>query len=552
MTPNGTTRVQLSGASLQWHPAQGTLALENLPAVVMWIDTTLAGLMAGMQTMVGERRFSLALQSEGRKSVEDDWQFMSQFSNFTEGFAALAKAGAWTGWGNLQLISVENQECRFRVTNSWEGRYQKTLGVCWGSGILAGKAAGYCSKLFETNCWADQTAFIAKGDEYDEFVVRPSGRSIEEEIEKLLTTDEATRADMAVALQKRKQAEEQLRQYQEHLEELVTERTRELGKANAQLQAEIIERQQVEAALRQSEAQLQEQATQLRTTLRDLQTTQAQLVQTAKMSSLGQLVAGVAHEINNPVNFIHGNLAHADQYTKDILSLLQLYQQQYPNSTQLLQERIEAVDLDFLVKDFPKLLSSMRGGTERIREIVCSLRNFSRLDEAQVKMVDIHEGIESTLLILQNRLKANKPDHPEVQVIKEYSNLSQVECYAGQLNQVFMNIINNAVDALTCSPSPVIRICTKTMDNNHVAVRISDNGSGMTKEVLQRLFDPFFTTKPVGMGTGLGLSISYQIVVEKHGGQLLCASQLGQGTEFTILIPVQQEIKKSAALTTAN
>jgi PAS domain S-box-containing protein len=302
------------------------------------------------------------------------------------------------------------------------------------------------------------------------------------------------------------------------------------------------------------------QAQKLEQTLQKLQKTQAQLVQSEKMSSLGQLVAGVAHEINNPVSFIYGNLIHADEYTQDILGLLKLYQQQYPNPTSEIESEIETIDLDFLIEDLPRLLDSMKVGAERICEIVGALRNFSRLAEAEMKAVDLHEGLDSTLMILHNRLKASGK-HPEIQVIKEYGNLPKVECYAGQLNQVFMNLLTNAIDALDeqnqrrissgdaslttqeiqANPS-FIRVRTEVRDNNQIAISIADNGPGMTEQVKARLFDPFFTTKPVGAGTGLGLSISYQIVVEKHGGQLLCFSELGKGTEFVIQIPLLQQV----------
>ncbi len=214
ITSSETEKIQVSGINIKWHPKHGTCTFENLPVAMMWIDTTLAGLMAGVQAMVGTDRFGLALQSEGRNSVEADWQVISKYSDFTDGFNAIAKIAAVAGWGDWQLISLDDKKkvCRFRVKDSWEGRYQKSIGVCWGSGMLAGKMTGYCSKLFNTNCWADQTAFIANGDKYDEFVVEPSERSIEKELKDLLATDEATRADMAVALQKlQKEVQERLR-----------------------------------------------------------------------------------------------------------------------------------------------------------------------------------------------------------------------------------------------------------------------------------------------------------------------------------------------------
>ena len=285
-----------------------------------------------------------------------------------------------------------------------------------------------------------------------------------------------------------------------------------------------------------------EQKVQERT--QELRETQSQLIQSEKMSSLGQLVAGIAHEVNNPANFIHGNLSHLSQYTQDLLELVQLYQKYYPHPGSEIQAKSEDIDLEFLLEDLSKILNSMKVGSERIRDIVKSLRNFSRLDEADFKAVDIHEGMESTLMILQNRFNA-RHKHPGIEVIKEYGNLPPLECYAGQLNQVFMNILTNALDALDereQEETKTIRIRTSLYNSELVRICIADNGCGMTEEVKKRLFDPFFTTKPVGKGTGMGMSISYQIVTKKHQGQLWCRSKPGAGTEFWIEIPLHQSV----------
>ncbi|WP_414569000.1 ATP-binding protein [Nostoc sp. CCY 9925] len=306
----------------------------------------------------------------------------------------------------------------------------------------------------------------------------------------------------------------------------------------------------LEKSKEELEDRVEERTTELKNTLEELQRTQSQVVQSEKMSSLGQLVAGVAHEINNPVNFIHGNLAHVQEYTQDLLAFVQLYQQRDSNPAPEIQIAAEDMDLEFLQQDLPKLLSSMKVGTDRIRQIVLSLRNFSRIDEAEFKSVDIHQGIDSTLMILQHRLKA-KPEQPEIQVIKDYGNVPLVECYAGQLNQVFMNILVNAIDALEESHAKLnfqqiednpgrIIIRTSVVNTTWVEVAIADNGVGISQEFQQRIFDPFFTTKPIGKGTGMGMSISYQIVTEKHGGKLECFSTIGKGTEFIIQIPLRK------------
>jgi two-component system, NtrC family, sensor kinase len=316
----------------------------------------------------------------------------------------------------------------------------------------------------------------------------------------------------------------------------------ELRLSHQKLTQEIVERNRMEVTLRN---------------------TQAQMIQTEKMSGLGQLVAGVAHEINNPISFIHCNLNPASQYTYDVLTLLDLYQTQTPIPNRQIQAFMEEIDLEFIKLDLPKLLASMQTGTERIRELVLSLRNFSRLDEAEMKVVNLHEGIDNTLVVLGSRLKP-KAGQPGINVVQQYGDLPKVACYAGQLNQVFLNVLSNAIDALEDVPpngmsrpvieslengstpqdgnaqpyAPTITIRTEVLPHNAIAIHIADNGHGIPERIRSKIFDPFFTTKTVGKGTGLGLAISYKIVVEKHDGRLQCHSQPGKGTELVIEIPV--------------
>ncbi|MGK7922495.1 MAG: ATP-binding protein [Trichodesmium sp.] len=393
---------------------------------------------------------------------------------------------------------------------------------------------------------------------------------------------------------------------------------------------DISDRQKAEIALRQSEARERNKAEQLELALKELRQTQTQLIHTEKMSSLGQLIAGIAHEINNPISFIYGNTGYGKKYITDILELIGIYQKHYPNPESEIQSYIEEIELDFVKEDLPKIMSSMQMGAERIRSIVLSLRNFARLDESDKKLVNIHDGIDSTLLILKNRLNLvtglakGKKSEP-IQVMQNYGDVPFVECYPGQMNQVFMNILNNAIDALEMSmlpnswinqnqrlqhnfldenkqdktnnqkslnqnlknqnnnlsnsieisvgasnndyivssnksfnklldleksnnqgkrKKPTISISTELVDDNLICIRIADNGIGINEEICQRIFDPFFTTKQVGKGTGLGLAISYQIVVEKHGGNIQCNSILGKGSEFVIQIPVKLNQQK--------
>ncbi|MBE9185979.1 response regulator [Microcoleus sp. LEGE 07076] len=341
----------------------------------------------------------------------------------------------------------------------------------------------------------------------------------------------------------RKQAQMNLEQLTAELEKRVESRTAELSQANQRLEQEVNQRQQIQDNLQKS--------------LHDLQQAQSLLIQSEKMSALGQMVAGIAHEINNPVNFICGNLNYVRDYTEDILKVLELYQQHYPDPAPEIASTAEAVDLEFIQEDLMKMLNSMQVGGDRIREIILSLRYFSRQEGREMERIDIHEAMDSTLMILHNRLKF-KANRPAIEVIKEYDcNLKNVECCGGEINQVFMNILANAIDAIEESSSQQnfdeiqsnpyqIRIYTKLSNSNTAIIKIYDSGPGMSNDLCDRIFDPFFTTKPIGKGTGIGLSISWHIVTEKHGGSLQCCSTPGQGTEFAIELPIRQKVRKMA------
>lgn len=341
-------------------------------------------------------------------------------------------------------------------------------------------------------------------------------------------------------LQAQADSQQKLELYNQSLEKKVLERTQELANYSQTLEQKVLERTQA----------LNEKTICLENTLNQLQKTQSQMIQAEKMSSLGQLVAGIAHEINNPVNFINGNITYIDDYVFSLIEILKLYQKEYPHCSKELADKVQDSDLEFISDDLPKLIASMQVGTERIVEIVKSLRIFSRLDESEIKAVNIHDGLDSTLMILRHRLKETT-HRGAIKVIKNYGQVPLVECYGGQLNQVFMNILANAIDVLEERPSQKgheslygqasqITISTTMVNAGWVQIAIADNGPGIPEAIKNRIFDPFFTTKPVGKGTGMGMSISYQIIAEKHKGTLDCFSLPNQGTEFVITIPIQQ------------
>jgi PAS domain S-box-containing protein len=581
-------QINVSGINIEWDTNQGTCAFENLPVAMMWVDTTLAGLMSGVQAMVGTERFSLALQSEGRNSVEDDWQVISKFSDFEDGFKAIANIAAVAGWGdwNLVLMDEDSKECRFRVKNSWEGLYQRSLGVCWKSGILAGKLAGYCSKYFGTNCWARQTAFIAKGDYYDEFIIEPSDRSIEMEIENLLVSDEVTRADMAVALQKlreevedRKRAEKALGASEEKYRLLfenandaifiaqdgfikfpnpqalkMTRYTEEelskipfVNLIHPQDRDLILERHKKRLAgedlpmtysfriISKSGEELWVQINAAVITWEDRPATinflrditeqmhlEQHLQQSQKMESIGTLAGGIAHDFNNILGIIIGNTE---------LALNKIPKENKAQSN----------------------LEEIRTASLRARDVVKQLLSFARKTDLEKKPIIIASIIEESLKFLRSSVPTSIDIRQNIS--KE---IDTIMADPTQIHQVLLNLCTNAVHAMP--DGGILEVALKNMEldeaiaaryadlkpGRYVNLIVNDTGHGIPEEEMDRIFDPYFTTKEVGKGTGMGLAFVHGIV-KSHEGWLSVESEPGKGTIFSIFFPA---VEKEAVIET--
>lgn len=320
----------------------------------------------------------------------------------------------------------------------------------------------------------------------------------------------------------------------------MTDLVKQLEEQNAVLEQKVSELTQ----------KLNNQDQQLQETLSELHRLQQHMVQMEKMSMLGQMVSGISHEINNPINFIYGNLPYIEEHVEDLFAVLDAYQEGYPDNAEAVEEVLEEVELDYVLEDLPRIMGSMKVGAERIRDLVLTLRNFYRLDEPDMKFADLHEGLDSTLVLLNNRYKQN------IEVVRQFGEIPQVECYINQINQVFMNLLNNAIDALLeelenqdksgdrnagkSSKKRQIVIITKQLDPGRISISVADNGPGIPPEINEKVFEPFFTTKPMGVGTGLGLSICHKIIVETHHGEICCTSTPGEGSTFTVELPVSQ------------
>ena len=585
-----SSKILVGGINVAWNSEQGTCTFEDLPVAMMWVDSTLAGLMSGVQTMVGTERFFLALQSEGRKSVEDDWKIISNYPDFHQGFKAIANIAAVAGWGYWELTSYnsERRECRFSIKNSWEGHYQKSLGECWGSGMLAGKMAGYCSRLFGTNCWADQTKFIAKGDEYDEFVVKPSPRLIENEIDDLLASDEATRADMAVALRK--------------------------------LEKEITERQQAEAAIRESETKLQAIFNTVGTGILIIEK-DAQIIIEANQTAIEmtglpkeRIIGQICHSLVCPaqigkcpvkdlgqsVAHSERKLIHADGQQRDILKTVypitikgkDCYVESFIDITDRKRAEDEKRGLEVRLNRAEKMeaLGTLAGGVAHdLNNVLGVIAGYSELllydvdtssplrpglenilsgsRKAAAIVQDLltlaRRGISDRKVLNLNRIIVDCQHSPEFEKLFSYypsvtiqakldPALLNISGSAVHLGKAFLSLVSNAREAMPNGGTLTIETSNQYLDRpiqgydevregDYVVLSVSDTGEGIQTADLKRIFEPFYTKKVMGRsGTGLGLAVVWG-TVKDHQGYIDVQSEEGKGSTFTLYFPVTRE-----------
>jgi len=591
-----TDTLRVSGINIKWQPERGTCTFESLPVAMMWVDTTLAGLVAGVQAMVGTKRFGLALQSEGRKSVEADWQVISSLPDFKQGFKAIANIAAVAGWGDWKLVSLDKKKkrCRFQVKNSWEGNCQKALGVCWGSGFLAGKMAGYCSRLFEINCWAEQTASIAKGDEFDEFVVAPSARDLEKEIQSLLATDEATRADMAVVLEKmdqeitvRRKTEEKLAESEEMLDSIVSSVPDIIYRLDPQGRITFISQTVTEYGYAPADLIGQsiydivhpEDRDSVRSRI-DERRTGNRRTRNLEVRLRNKLFDAAAPDKANSgysvfllgAEGLYETRGHQSRHFIGTQGIARDITERKQLESQLQQaQKMEAIGTlaGGIAHDFNNILGTIIGYAEmieifdisekdkvrdslkyilasayRAKDLVKQILTFSRRT-TQVKVpVELTPILKDTLKFLRASLPAT------IKINARYdADNSSVLGDSTQLYQVMMNLFTNAAHAMGKKGGILeMNLAEAHFDSidsglqaelkpgGYIMLGVQDTGGGMTPDMVDRIFEPFFTTKRRGEGTGLGLSVVHGIV-KGMGGAISVHTQVGKGSFFRVYLP---------------
>ena len=594
-----TDGIRVSGIHIAWEPKQGSCTFENLPVAMMWVETTLAGMMSGVQAMVGTKRFGLALQSEGRKSVEADWQVISTFPDFKEGFKAIANIAAVAGWGDWKLVSLDRKkkQCRFRVKNSWEGIYQKGLGVCWGSGMLAGKMAGYGSRLFGTNCWADQTAFICKGDEFDEFVVTPTKRNLEKEIKNLLATDPVTRADLAVAVEKlnqeitaRRKTEESLVESEKMLASIINSVPDIIYRLDPEGRITFISQIVTEYGYTPAELIGQsiygivhpEDRAKVRTRI-DERRTGNRRTRDLEVRLVRKSFDVAAPKANSDYSVFlleaEGLYEAGGDQTKGFVGtqgiVREITERKLLESQLQQAQKMEAIGTlaGGIAHDFNNILGSIIGYAEmiemfdapeegtirdrlkhilasayRAKDLVKQILTFSRRTEQEKVPVVLAPIIKDTLQFLRASLPATIKINARYDAIQ-----SSVQGDATQLYQVMMNLCTNAAHAMGEKGGLLeVKLSTVSFESidsgqraelkpgPYIMLSVQDSGCGMAPEVVARIFDPFFTTKRQGEGTGLGLSVVHGIV-KGMDGAISVNSQIGEGTLFRVYFPCHEE-----------
>ena len=596
---SGDEKIKVSDINMEWNTEKGICTFESLPVAIMWIDTTLAGLMSGLQTMVGTERFNLALQSEGRKSVDADWMVISQFSDFREGFTAISNIAAVAGWGEWKLISLDKKkkECLFRVKDSWEGRYQKALGVCWGSGMLAGKMAGYCSKLFDTNCWAEQKTFIAKGGEFDEFVVAPSERSIEIETENLLATDEATRADMAVALQKlreevneRQRAEKSLIESEEKYRDLVESANSIILRWDIEgnitymnpygldffgySMEELLGKNVVGTIVPETESTTTRDLTWL---MKDIQRDPDKYKNNENENTRKDGKRVWISWTNRAVMDKDGNPAEILSIGNDITEKKNL-------ETRLRRaEKMEAIgtlaggvahDLNNVLSgivSYPDLLLMQLPEESSLRKPIQTIRESGKKAAAIVQnlLTLARRGVAITEVANLNTIIQEYQKSPEFEKLRSFHPNVEIEIHLEKdilnilgspvhLSETLANLVSNAAEAMPKGGKLSISTENRYVDSpvsgyddvaegDYVVLEVSDTGKGISPEYMNRIFEPFFTKKKMGRsGTGLGMSVVWG-TVKDHNGYIDVKSTVGEGTTFSLFFPAtRQELSKKA------